>query len=71
MGPRTRKAVAAVAVLAFLCFYVWLAVGLAERIPDLWWAKVLYFAIAGTAWGLPIIPLIGWAERGGGPRPEK
>ena len=65
MGPRTRKAVAALGVLAFLTFYVWLAVTIGDHVPDLWWAKAVYFAVVGTAWGLPILPLIGWAERGG------
>jgi hypothetical protein len=60
--------VAGVGILLFLAAYIWAAVSLAALVPDLWWAKVLYFAVAGTAWGLPIIPLISWAEKGPGPR---
>ncbi len=64
MGPRTRKAIATVGVLAFLAFYVWLVVTLAGFIPEVWWAQVAFFAVAGLAWGVPILPLIKWAEKG-------
>lgn len=64
MGPRTRKAVASIAVLAFLAFYVWLVTVLGGYIPQVWWAQVPYFAVAGLAWGIPILPLIKWAEKG-------
>lgn len=64
MGPRTRKALATIGVLAFLAFYIWLVTALAAFIPQVWWAQVLFFAVAGLAWGLPILPLIKWAEKG-------
>lgn len=63
MGPRTRSAVASIGVVAFLIFYVWAVVSLASCVPDVWWAQVLYFAVAGLAWGVPILPLISWAGR--------
>ena len=64
MGPPTRKAVATFGVLAFLAFYVWAVISLAGFIPEVWWAQVPFFAIAGLAWGVPILPLIKWAEKG-------
>lgn len=64
MGPRTRKAVATFGVLAFLAFYIWAVTSLAGYIPQVWWAQVLYFAVAGLAWGVPVLPLIKWAEKG-------
>jgi len=64
MGPRARKAIATFGVLAFLAFYVWLVVTLAAFIPAVWWAQVPFFAIAGLAWGVPVLPLIKWAEKG-------
>ena len=63
MGPRTRSAVASIGVVAFLIFYVWAVVSLASFVPDVWWAQVLYFAVAGLAWGVPSLPLISWAGR--------
>ena len=50
-------------MVAFLIFYVWAVVSLASFVPDVWWAQVLYFAVAGLAWGVPILPLISWAGR--------
>jgi hypothetical protein len=64
MGPRTRKAIASIGVLIFLAFYVWLVTVLSRFIPAVWWAQVLYFAVAGLAWGVPILPLLKWAETG-------
>lgn len=64
MGPRTRKAIATIGVIGFLAFYVWLVTVLSGFIPAVWWAQVLYFAVAGLAWGVPILPLLKWAEKG-------
>lgn len=68
MSPRLRRAVAAVGVLVFLAVYVWAVIAVGEHVPPVWWMKVLYFAAAGTFWGIPILPLLSWAERGPGPR---
>jgi len=65
MPPRLRRFVAAVGVLAFLTFYIWAAISIGERLPDGWWIDLLFYAVAGTAWGLPLIPLLRWAEQGG------
>ena len=65
MPPRLRRFVAAVGVLAFLAFYVWAAIAIADRLPDSPWLDLLFYAVAGTAWGLPLIPLLRWAEQGG------
>ena len=65
MGGRTRRAVASVGAVAFLMFWIWGATVVADLLPDNMTLKVVYFAIAGTAWGLPLFPLIAWANRGG------
>ena len=65
MGPRTRRFVAMIGVVIFLAAYVWAALWVGDRIPNdqpLW--KVLYFAVVGTAWGVPLWPLFAWAEGG-------
>ncbi|MDO1558688.1 DUF2842 domain-containing protein [Brevundimonas sp. 2R-24] len=64
MGPRTRKAVASILMLVFLALYVWGAATLADRLPDNRVIEVIYFAIVGVAWGLPLLPLMKWAETG-------
>jgi hypothetical protein len=68
LGPRSRKALASIATLLFLGAWIWGAVELARFLPDVWWAKGLFFAVAGLGWGVPLFPLFRWAERGGGPR---
>jgi len=65
MGGRTRRAAASAAAIAFLIFWIWGAASLADLLPDNMLLKVVYFAVAGTAWGLPLFPLIAWANRGG------
>ena len=64
MPPRLRKLVGSVAVLAFLATYVAVAVTLADRLPDNLLVQLTYFVVVGTAWGLPLLPLIAWMQRG-------
>lgn len=54
--------------LAFLAAWIWGAIAIAGFLPDTWWAKALFFGVAGLGWGLPLFPLFRWAERGGRPR---
>lgn len=64
MPPRARRAVAALAIVVFLAVYVWAAIFVADRLPDAAWIDALYFLIVGTAWGVPLLPLLKWAEGG-------
>jgi hypothetical protein len=58
-----RRAVASFAGVAFLVFWIWLALAVADRLPQIMWLKIVFFAIVGTGWGLPLLPLISWANR--------
>ena len=64
MSPRVRKLVGSVGVLAFLGFYIWAATAVAERLPDSTAVQLIYFALVGTLWGLPLFPLTAWVQRG-------
>jgi hypothetical protein len=64
MGPRTRSFVAAVGVCAFLVFYIWAVIAIGDLLPDSPWIDLVFYGVAGVAWGLPILPLLGWAGRG-------
>lgn len=64
MGPRTKRFVAALGALAFLAFYVWAVIAIADRLPESMWIDLIFYAVAGIAWGLPLIPLLRWAEGG-------
>lgn len=65
MGPRTRRFIAAMGVVAFLALYVWAVVSIGAILPDSPWIDLLFYGVAGIAWGVPLIPLLRWAERGG------
>lgn len=65
MKPSARRAVASAGIVLFLIFYVWLAVTLAEFVPDHPLAQLAYYAVAGLGWGFPLYPLLSWAKRGG------
>ena len=64
MNARARKAIGGVGILAFLAAYVWAASSIGVLLPGQWAIRLVYYAIVGTAWGLPLIPLITWMNRG-------
>ena len=62
MGARTRRAVASVGILVFLIFYVWAVIAVGAYVPDHPLATLAYYGLAGTLWGIPLLPLMSWAE---------
>ncbi len=64
MPPRLRSFVGSVLILIFLAGYVWAATTLADFLPNDMWIKLVYFAVVGVGWGLPILPLMTWMNRG-------
>jgi hypothetical protein len=62
MGPRARRAVAMVGIVVFLTIYIWAAISLGALLPDHPLVHLLFYGIAGTAWGIPLLPLLSWAE---------
>ncbi len=64
MSARARKAIGSLGILLFLGVYAWLVVTVGSRLPAIWWAQLPYYLVAGIAWGLPVIPLIAWMNRG-------
>lgn len=64
MGPRTRSALASVGVVVFLAFYVWAVVSIGALLPQHPLVHLLFYGVAGIAWGVPLLPLLSWANRG-------
>jgi len=64
MSARLRKAIGGVAMLIFLAAYIWAMASLGQKVPEMWAAKLVFYLVAGTAWGVPLIPLIAWMNRG-------
>lgn len=65
MNMRTRKAIGCFALLVYLGIYAIaaasLGVALMPALPA--WGELIYFAIAGVAWVLPLKPLFTWMNR--------
>jgi hypothetical protein len=68
MSSRLRSLIASAVMLVFLITYIWLAITIGGLLPDTPWFTLPYYAVVGTAWGLPLIPLLSWINKGGGPR---
>jgi hypothetical protein len=67
MRSRQRKLIGAIFMIVFVIFYALFAMVLAQATamkvenPAL---RLLIFAILGLGWAVPMVPLIGWMERG-------
>jgi hypothetical protein len=70
MGPRLRKLIGSIAVVLFLAAYIAAAVTLADRLPDDPLVQLLYFAVVGVAWGVPLLPLFRWMQTGSFRKPQ-
>jgi hypothetical protein len=64
MNARLRKAVGSLAILAFLLFYMGAVAAIGVHLPALWYVQLLFYVVAGVGWGLPLIPLMKWMNRG-------
>ncbi len=64
MTARMRKLIGGAAIVAFVVAYAALAVTLVDHVPRFWLARLAYFLVVGMAWGVPIIPLMSWMNRG-------
>lgn len=57
---RLRKLIGGLGIMVFLGVYVWGAVSLYDLLPDNRAVQLVYFALAGLGWGLPLLPLMSW-----------
>ena len=64
MPARIRKLIGGVGIVAFLIAYAVAVATLAGHLPDNALLKLVFFALAGICWGLPLIPFITWMNRG-------
>ncbi len=62
MNLRARRAVASVGILVFLIFYVWAVIVIGDHVPNHPLAHLAYYGLAGTLWGVPLLPLMSWSE---------
>jgi len=64
MTPRLRKLIGLFGILAFLLFYVGAIAQLAQYVPDRGPWQFAFYALAGVCWGVPVLPLLSWMNRG-------
>jgi hypothetical protein len=64
MSARLRKLIGLVGILAFLVLYVGVAARVSDYVPAGGPWRLIYFALAGVLWGVPLFPLISWMSRG-------
>ena len=64
MPARLRKLIGLPAVLLFLAAYIAAVIWVADRLPHHWLVELVFFGVAGIAWGAPLIPLFRWMNRG-------
>jgi len=63
MNARLKKLIGTLALLVFLFLYVAAALAVADHLPDHWAAQLVFYVVVGTAWGLPLMPLLKWMNR--------
>jgi hypothetical protein len=63
MNPRVKKFIGLIAILIFLVVYAMGVVSLHGLLPKNALLEIVYFAVAGTAWGLPLFPLLSWMNK--------
>ncbi|MEO6341012.1 MAG: DUF2842 domain-containing protein [Caulobacteraceae bacterium] len=64
MTARVRKFIGGIGVVIFLIAYAGLVVTIADYIPKAPLAQLAFFVAAGLLWGVPILPLLTWMNRG-------
>jgi hypothetical protein len=65
LSPSIKKLIGAIVILLWLLVYVFLAAGFAQLILPhaAWYGALLYYALAGTLWIVPIGLMLPWMYR--------
>ncbi len=64
MSARLRKLIGLFGIVGFLVIYALVAARLSDLVPKHGPWPLVFFVLAGTLWGAPILPLISWMNRG-------
>lgn len=63
-----RKAIGALAILAFMAMYIAVAAVVGDRVAkEHWVIQMLFFPVAGLLWIAPLRPLLKWIHAKDGP----
>ena len=64
MSARLRKLIGGLGIVVFVIAYAALAATISGWLPKTTLVNLIFYPIVGIAWGVPIIPLISWMNRG-------
>lgn len=58
---QVRKVIAAIAILAFLALWIWLAGTIGSHMTGMsGWLQLVFYIVAGFAWVFPLRPILKW-----------
>lgn len=63
MNGRLKNLLGGIAIVVFLGAYISVALIVADHLPDNQAARLAFYAVVGTAWGVPLIPLLSWMAK--------
>ncbi len=61
-GLPQRRLIACAVILVFLFVWIGLCATISGLLPKTPLTQLLFYAVAGTCWGLPVLPVISWSE---------
>jgi hypothetical protein len=64
MPARARKLIGLFGIVAFVIVYALVASKISDHLPKNFAVQTLFYVVAGLLWGVPILPLISWMNRG-------
>jgi hypothetical protein len=57
-----RRLIACLGIIVFLSLYIALISNIGQALPNNPLVQLLFYGLAGTLWGIPVIPIISWSE---------
>jgi TRAP-type uncharacterized transport system fused permease subunit len=64
MRAKDRRSLGMLIIGLYITAYIFAAASIGSLFADrVWWQQILYFAIAGTIWPLPLKPLMDWMAK--------
>jgi len=64
MRGKDRRSLGMIFIGAYVLGYIFIAASIGSLFADkVWWQQIIYFAIVGTIWPLPLKPLMDWMAK--------
>ena len=65
MKRSQRRLVASAILLIFLCLWIWGAASIGSKLTTApKWVSLIFFAVAGIGWAVPLKPVFKWMNSG-------